>query len=226
MQREEAKRGKAVEVVEGWWWGSGVSVVMCNQTHGTCNSTAAVVCQTDLLWAPALSPFLPFSGCLSTFSILSPSSLLFFIHLISRFYLIHPRFLRFLYFYLCFAWLPISSFTLCPLASSLSTFTSLLTTLTNQSQQIKQNPSINSSWVHLISQIAAERRAWGKEVFFAGKHYLMASNQLLRVCHCLIVRKWVCFFSAFSVRHLSLCLSSKLVFIRRIKRLFPKHNPL
>lgn len=41
-------------------------------------------------------------------------------------------------------------------------------------------------------------RTWclRERVFFAGKHYLMASDQPLRARHCLIVKKWASFFSS------------------------------
>lgn len=74
-------------------------------------------------------------------------------------------------------------------------FSPFPTILMYRSQQFKQNPPINTSLDHLISQIAAECSALGEVFFFfAGKHYLMAPNQALRACCCLIVKKKVCLF--------------------------------
>lgn len=77
-------------------------------------------------------------------------------------------------------------------------FSPFPTILMYRSQQFKQNPPINTSLDHLISQIAAECSALGEVFFFfAGKHYLMAPNQALRACCCLIVKKRsVCFVLA------------------------------
>lgn len=137
MQREEAKRGEVVgtgKAVKGkqtwrnsewWWWGSGVSVIMCNQTHSTAATGAATVLSSlrrlflYFFWTSHHLPrfFLYLSFLQVTL-------------LLPKAYVSH----------IFLAWFHVSSSTLCPLPSTLSTFTSLPATLMYRSQQIKQNP--------------------------------------------------------------------------------------
>lgn len=157
------------KVKQGQWgtqiwrkWGCSVSVKTCNQTHGkTVTGAAAVLdcneaCSSTYLTFIALPVGLTFFLLTLSFRLFHPLTIFHSPSLYVWYYQLPPPLIysSSLVHFLCrHGWL--FSFTLFP---------PFPTILMYRSQQIKQNPSINTSLDHLISQIAAERSALG-EVF-------------------------------------------------------------
>lgn len=143
-----------------------------------------------------MSPFLPFSLCLLTFFhslTISPASSFYPCYLqqplLLLCFLTHKGFFVSCIFLADMDTSPFIRPLPTPPLQSLHLHPPFPTVLMYWSQQIKQNPPINTS---LSNQLNCSRTLCLRGTFFlAGKHYLMASNQPLRACCCLIIKKWV-----------------------------------